>query len=263
MEFGWRRRISVEISVKFFSSSNPHLETLDVSPNMTGYQKVAQLMAKHGEVAMLKRFDFMNNLNLLYLQAELIHLDQDMKNHLNSGLQPTKWKAEESHETQHCADSTSALCCIQNAGSVPQSTSGLSDATTNASGTATIDSQASSLEHVAQVSNSDCSDRISQSRVSQPPGTGSTTIATSSIPPPDPARDWWDIVNAEEDSDAADAWKTMLEARAKLKEYSLATLLLTSYTSNTCSRRSDIPPDATPLCSSPEQNRYEFSSAMV
>lgn len=46
---------------------------------MEGYEKLAHLMANHPETAMFQRFDFLNRLNLLYLQAELVELENELK----------------------------------------------------------------------------------------------------------------------------------------------------------------------------------------
>jgi hypothetical protein len=59
----------------------------------TGYEKLAGFMAKHAEVATFQRFDFLNTLNILYLQAELVHLEGElrdsMKADLESGNEPS------------------------------------------------------------------------------------------------------------------------------------------------------------------------------
>jgi hypothetical protein len=46
---------------------------------MPGYQKLAELMTKHYEVSTFKRFDLLNTLNILYLQAELVHLKKELR----------------------------------------------------------------------------------------------------------------------------------------------------------------------------------------
>ncbi|KAI1859736.1 hypothetical protein JX265_010185 [Neoarthrinium moseri] len=45
---------------------------------MDGYAKVAKLMATHGEYAILRRFKALNIQNLLYLQAEITHLETEL-----------------------------------------------------------------------------------------------------------------------------------------------------------------------------------------
>src|SRR5450756_978699 len=44
-----------------------------------GYAKIAALMSHHGELAIFRRFSKLNFQNLLYLQAELTHLEADLK----------------------------------------------------------------------------------------------------------------------------------------------------------------------------------------
>ncbi|KAF2195699.1 hypothetical protein K469DRAFT_649806 [Zopfia rhizophila CBS 207.26] len=46
---------------------------------MEGYAKVAQLMGTHSDVAILRRFQSLNVQNLLYLQAEIIHLESELR----------------------------------------------------------------------------------------------------------------------------------------------------------------------------------------
>lgn len=46
---------------------------------MEGYAKVAQLMGAHIEFAILRRFRALNVQNLLYLQAEITHLESELR----------------------------------------------------------------------------------------------------------------------------------------------------------------------------------------
>lgn len=46
---------------------------------MEGYAKVAGLMAKYDEFAILRGFKALNAQNLLYAQAEIIHLEDTLK----------------------------------------------------------------------------------------------------------------------------------------------------------------------------------------
>jgi hypothetical protein len=46
---------------------------------MEGYAKIASLMSHHHELAIFRRFGTFNLQNLLYLQAELTHLEEDLK----------------------------------------------------------------------------------------------------------------------------------------------------------------------------------------
>lgn len=43
-----------------------------------GYEQVAQFMSAHDEFAILRRFRALNMKNLLYLQAEILHLEEDL-----------------------------------------------------------------------------------------------------------------------------------------------------------------------------------------
>ena len=45
---------------------------------MEGYAKVARFMGRHTEFALFRRFRALNMQNLLYLQAEIIHLEADL-----------------------------------------------------------------------------------------------------------------------------------------------------------------------------------------
>jgi len=45
---------------------------------MEGYAKVAELMSTHNEFAIFRRFQTLNMQNLLYLQAEITHLEADL-----------------------------------------------------------------------------------------------------------------------------------------------------------------------------------------
>ena len=47
--------------------------------SMEGYPKISQLMGCQDECAIYRRFRNLNSLNLLYLQAELTHLEQDLQ----------------------------------------------------------------------------------------------------------------------------------------------------------------------------------------
>jgi len=44
---------------------------------MERYSKIAELMGRHKELTIFRKFGSMNNQNLLYLQAELVHLESD------------------------------------------------------------------------------------------------------------------------------------------------------------------------------------------
>ena len=44
-----------------------------------GYAKISRLMSQHGELAIFRRFSQLNLQSLLYLQAELTHLEADLR----------------------------------------------------------------------------------------------------------------------------------------------------------------------------------------
>jgi hypothetical protein len=46
---------------------------------MEGHAKVAELMSRHHELAIVRRFGKLNMQNLLYLQAELVHLEAEYR----------------------------------------------------------------------------------------------------------------------------------------------------------------------------------------
>ena len=46
---------------------------------MEGYPQIAQVMGDHGELAIFRRFNFLNRQSLLLMQAELVHLESDLQ----------------------------------------------------------------------------------------------------------------------------------------------------------------------------------------
>lgn len=72
---------------------------------MSGYQKLAELMTKHSEVATFKRFDFLNTLDILYLQAELVHLEEKLRDSMREDLESgNSMFSESSNETCSAVD---------------------------------------------------------------------------------------------------------------------------------------------------------------
>lgn len=51
---------------------------LEAIPVRDGYGKVAELMSSHDEFSILRRFRYLNMKNLLYLQAEIAHLEEEL-----------------------------------------------------------------------------------------------------------------------------------------------------------------------------------------
>lgn len=54
---------------------------------MAGYAKVADFMSKHAEMATFQRFDFLHNLDIMFLQAELVHLEGDLRDSMMDDLE--------------------------------------------------------------------------------------------------------------------------------------------------------------------------------
>ena len=51
----------------------------DLPPPIDGYPKLACQMGLHPETAILRRFGSLSAVNLLYLQAELVHLENKLR----------------------------------------------------------------------------------------------------------------------------------------------------------------------------------------
>lgn len=54
---------------------------------MTGYEKLASLVMKHAEVATSQRFEFLNTLNVLFLQAKPERLEHDLRDSTQADLE--------------------------------------------------------------------------------------------------------------------------------------------------------------------------------
>jgi hypothetical protein len=61
--------------------------TYRVAIAMEGYAKVAQLMSTHPEFAIFRRFRALNVQNLLYMQAEITHLEAELRNKADEDIQ--------------------------------------------------------------------------------------------------------------------------------------------------------------------------------
>lgn len=46
---------------------------------MADYNRLTSMIARHGEAAIFRRFDTLNIKNLLYMQAELVHLEAELR----------------------------------------------------------------------------------------------------------------------------------------------------------------------------------------
>ena len=62
---------------------------------MTGYQKLADIMTKHAQVATFQRFDFLNTLNILYLQAEHVRLEHDLRENVRDDIESGNYPPSE------------------------------------------------------------------------------------------------------------------------------------------------------------------------
>ncbi|ORY03151.1 hypothetical protein BCR34DRAFT_573714 [Clohesyomyces aquaticus] len=62
---------------------------MEEMPKMNGYSKLASLMGPNPEVAIFRRFSTLNAQNLLYLQAELVHLEERLKKCVQADESPT------------------------------------------------------------------------------------------------------------------------------------------------------------------------------
>ena len=54
--------------------------------DMEGYAKVANIMALHPELAIVRRFSALNMQRTLHLQAELVHLETELKEQVMEDL---------------------------------------------------------------------------------------------------------------------------------------------------------------------------------
>jgi hypothetical protein len=191
--------------------------------NLIGYDKVASLMTQHGEMAMFQRFNYLNTLNTLYLQAELVFLEQKIKNGLRGDLVMNRGPASESGQ----ASTSNGASGLGNGTHGEQTLQNERVEMRNSRETG----ESINLVEIPRVSrtsgNGNDSDRSPTTtlagtdlRVSQSPSNNTSTQDRPGLPIgllPDPARDWYDLSTMKETSEV---WNTMLQARAKLKEYS-------------------------------------------
>ena len=57
---------------------------------MDGYQDLASVMSRYFGMGILRRFGTLSTLNLLYLQAELVHLESDLEAITSSDIEQGK-----------------------------------------------------------------------------------------------------------------------------------------------------------------------------
>ena len=61
----------------------------------TGYDKLAKLFDNYEDLAAFRCFNALNAKNLLYMQAELLHLDQQLAVHIEDDFKANKSEANE------------------------------------------------------------------------------------------------------------------------------------------------------------------------
>lgn len=161
-------------------------------------------------MAMFKRFKFLNQMDLLHRQAELEHLERQIKGYMKAGFLP-----EESDSDDESSDGEVECNSLESA--LSRNTSSASDGEITAVNSPT---SSESMEG-----------RASRATTSQETPPGSETaqgiqmqslppMPTHSTQPPQQsfaAVDWYALANEHE---YEDAWKTMRKARQKLREYS-------------------------------------------
>jgi len=153
---------------------------------MSGYEKLAGLMTKHSEVATFQRFDFLNTLNILYLQAELVNLEHDLRGSMREDIESGNNLPSE------YPDDHESLNGVENE-----------------------DIESGEIEGIS--GKGGVNEKTPESKVDRK----STSKATSSINERiESARDWWYLSNMDDSR----TWEIMLKAREKLKEYNEAVL---------------------------------------
>lgn len=147
---------------------------------MSGYEKLAGLMTKHSETATFQRFDFLNTLNILYLQAELVHLEKDLKDGMREDLESGNHVGSES------VNGTGSL-------NVPAQDIKLANNSSNADAECNMEKwPVSNIENGSISEDSGIDERVES------------------------GRDWFFLAN----TDKSTTWKIVLKTRDKLKEYS-------------------------------------------
>ncbi|CAG8953422.1 hypothetical protein HYFRA_00010171 [Hymenoscyphus fraxineus] len=167
---------------------------------MSGYEKVANFMTNHDEMAVFKRFKFLNNLNALYLQAELENLEGDMKGYMKAGFPPGTSDSDEESLPKH-GDSDDVDIA-------DSAVSGIDICDASSTTSVTTQGQTITSQNTTSVIGS--------------PGSIQLQNRSPTSPPSKAVVDWWYLANQDENQDA---WNTMLTARQKLKEYNKTLLI--------------------------------------
>jgi hypothetical protein len=153
---------------------------------MAGYEKIADLMTKHVETSTFQRFGFLNTLNILYLQAELVHLEQDLRASMKEDLESRRSREDSMFTTLRNSTSSGSS---KSAGEI--ATAGSSDNPEAPREGVVSEKDANSITRSTD------SGQMIQDRLNS-------------------TRDWWYLSNG----DHGQTWEIMLKAREKLAEYS-------------------------------------------
>jgi hypothetical protein len=90
------------ISYTQLPSNSPFSHSMAQPQILNGYSKLASLMGAHSDLANFRRFSTLNAQNLLYLQAELVFLENKLgqcveadksSGHVNRGIYDRDWQA--------------------------------------------------------------------------------------------------------------------------------------------------------------------------
>ena len=74
-----RRKATEEYSKISLYAHHPTVSLEALSTEMDGYDKVADLMGDHHEACIFRRFSTLGAKNILYLQAELVNLEAELR----------------------------------------------------------------------------------------------------------------------------------------------------------------------------------------
>lgn len=181
---------------------------------MMGYEKIADIMVKHDELAAFQRFEYLNTLNILYLQAELVHLQVDLKKSMQEDLESGSQLEELEAET--------VAAIFPEIETTPDHEAGSADLNVDLADQDEKCEEATSSLSAQDVNNAPSSRPApdSASEVEHPEVIDTSTEADMRRLS---ARDWWCLSNLE----GSKAWEIMLKTRQLLREYSKLSLSCT------------------------------------
>jgi hypothetical protein len=170
----------------------------DDSKMAEGYQKVANLMTKHLETSTFQRFDFLNTLNILYLQAELVHLERDLRASMARDLESgSSRRSSTSMTLQH--PSTGDVDGESKNEKVPVPV------------VISVDSKD------AETKTKDLGVGVDARSITGSTSSGVESVLSEAVDErKESVRDWWYLSNGEDSR----TWEIMLKTRKKLAEYS-------------------------------------------